>query len=154
MVIAMAVRCFLCVDSGHEDEASLGQHLASHHRVERGAEVILALHSLGHQRRTQLVRESQDVPEKTAIKRQNPTGVDNFERVSKKAIMKKIRKSEEELTAEVLNNPDILEQIFNHLPPDTRGHQNCGSCQQDVERGGGEAEVLDLGSGESQYFLQ
>ena len=114
----MALRCFLCVDSGHEDEASLEQHLASHHRVERETEAILAMHSLGHQRRTQLVAESLEVPEKTAIKRQNPAGVDNFGHVSKKAMMKKIRKSEEELFLEVLNNPDILEEIFSHLPPE------------------------------------
>ena len=118
----MALHCFLCVDSHHEDEASLGQHLASHHRVERETEVILALHSLGQQRRTQLVRESQEVPEKTAIKRQNSTGLEN---VSKKMMMKKIQKSEEELSAEVLNNPDILEEIFNHLPPKDISGFNC-----------------------------
>ena len=50
------LECFLCDNSQHEDEASLEQHLASHHSVEPRS----ALLRLGPQRRRELVAEIQE----------------------------------------------------------------------------------------------
>ena len=46
----------MCDNSQHEDEASLEQHLASHHSVEPRS----ALLRLGRQRRRELVAEIQE----------------------------------------------------------------------------------------------
>ena len=51
----MTFTCFLCVDGQHEVEASLEQHLTSHHKVEKEVEVLLAVQRLGRQWRRQLV---------------------------------------------------------------------------------------------------
>ena len=51
----MTFTCFLCVDGQHEVEASLEQHLTSHHKVEKEVDVLLAVQRLGRQRRRELV---------------------------------------------------------------------------------------------------
>ena len=114
----MTFTCFLCVDGQHKVGASLEQHLTSHLKVEKEADVLLAVQRLGRQRRRELVMMESHIAS-TRAERKFDKIADSQKAEDDAAVLKKkqVLKSEKELTAEVMNNPDILEDIFRHLPP-------------------------------------
>ena len=105
----MALRCFLCVDSEHEDEASLEHHLASHHSVEPRS----ALLRLGRQRRRELVAEIQEA---ATFATRNETW-ENILDDDTAAVSTSTPTSDMGPYTKVWSNPMLMEEILRHLDP-------------------------------------